>query len=116
MTRFLDGPAAGEVLMLQRAPDYLRAVQNALSGAWDALDLLKDTPGPTDLLIVAYRRVGDRTSCHVDWTRQRSGWYMGGSYELVAEQPADDVLRDTERWRAWCWERKRIDAAIKAEA
>ena len=46
MTRFLDGPAAGVLLALRRAPLYLRVVYHAKrEEPWDALDQLADVPG-----------------------------------------------------------------------
>lgn len=115
MTRFLDGPAAGRVLMLRRSPLYLRAVRGP-DGKWDALDQLGDVPGPGEA-VVAYRRVGEAGALHIDSTecvkvgnktkRRRVGrWYGVAEYRVVDQQPADDVLRDTEAWRAWCRERQ----------
>jgi hypothetical protein len=40
VTKFLDGPAAAEVLMLKRSPDWLRVTYDG--EAFDALDQLQD--------------------------------------------------------------------------
>lgn len=106
MTRFTDGPAADTVLMLHRAPHYLRAVRST-DGTWDALDQLTDTPA-ADETIVAYAMVGEPSRCHVQRSvkgKRVCGWYEGGEYRVVAEQPSDDVLRSTASWRAWVSER-----------
>jgi hypothetical protein len=105
--RFGDGPAVGELLALKRAPLYLRAVFNGQTSKWDALDQLADVPGPEELLVVAYRRVGPARGCMVDWTvkgRKVGGRFASANYEVVAEQPDAATLRETDRWRAWCWE------------
>jgi hypothetical protein len=44
----------------------------------------------------AARRAGDRAHA--------GGRFMTGDYRVVADQPPDDVLRDTTRWRAWATE------------
>lgn len=112
MTRFLDGPAAGVVLMLRRAPVYIRVVRGR---QWDALDQLDDTPEP-DELVTAYQRVGNAGTVHIDFTRKRSAWFATATYRVVPDQPPDRVVRSTYLWRAWCWatreETCRADAAL----
>lgn len=105
MTKFIDGPAAGTVLSLRRAPLYLRAVQNA-DGNWDALDQLDDTPEP-DETVTVYRRVGSATTVHLHGTKI-SGWYAMATYELHAEQPSIEECRDTAKWQDW------VHAQVKA--
>lgn len=102
MTRFLDGPAADTVLMLHRAPHYLRAVKDA-GGNWDALDQLTDAP-QDDEAIVVYEMVSGPFKAHVQRRvkgRRVCGFYEGGEYRVVAEQPSDAVVRSTSSWRAW---------------
>jgi hypothetical protein len=101
MTLFLDGPAAGKTLMLTRAPHYLRAVQG-VTGDWDALDQLTDTPHPGET-VVAYEMVSGPRSMHVCSRGKKavSGWFQGGDYRVVADQPTDEQLRSTDAWRAW---------------
>jgi len=52
MTTFEDGPAKGQHLSLQRAPKFLRVVEDG--GKWDALDQPTDEPRPGETLY-AYR-------------------------------------------------------------
>lgn len=99
MTRFLDGPAAGAVLMLRRAPTYLRAVQGP-TGDWDALDQLTDEPGAAERIVV-YRMERGPFRVHVNRWRQGCGWYQGGEYLAVAPQPDDAAVRTTHAWRAY---------------
>jgi len=102
MTTFIDGPAAGQPLMLRRAARFIRVVES--DGKWDALDQPEDTPKP-DEKIYAYEVRGEVGSCHI----QMRGKYKGGggfypiaSYGFVEKQPDDATMRDTAKWRQWC--------------
>lgn len=99
MTQLLDGPAAGKVLMLKRAPLFLRVVISDKSEI-DALDQLTDEPLANER-IYAYKLAGDVTRVHVNRGRNGCGWYVGGPYRLVLEQPDDATMRDRARWREW---------------
>lgn len=100
MITFLDGPAKGTTLDLKRAPKYLRVAIDA-KGEVDALDQLDDTPRDDETLH-AYRMVGQPTRYHVCRSpRKLSGWHNQAEYEMVDEQPQDEVLRDTQRWQQW---------------
>lgn len=102
MTHFVDGPAAGTRLLLGRAPLFLRAVRDR-NGKWDALDQLSDEP-KIDEEIVVYRLKGQPCRIHAQLTingRRVCQWYEGGNYEVVANQPPDDVLRETAAYRTW---------------
>lgn len=114
MTRFLDGPAKGQTLMLRRAPVFLRAVQGP--SGWDALDQLDDTPAANERIVV-YRLIGEPTWMHVRMTKG-GGIFRGGTYRVVDPQPPEDVLRQTAAWRAWAHEAMlALDAAAEiAEA
>jgi hypothetical protein len=106
MIRLTDGPAAGQTLLLRRAPLYLRVVFNLATRKWDGLDQLGDTPQPGEL-IYAYRRVAKPGSCMLDWTekgRRRGGCFAVASYAVVADPPDEATLRATEAWRQWCWD------------
>lgn len=121
MTVFIDGPAqnngewiAGSrplrrapstPLLLKRAPHYLRAVLGP-AGELDALDQLDDSPKAEET-VVAYEMVGEPTICHINSGRRHggSGFFRGGRYRVVAEQPTDEQLRSTVAWRAWVSER-----------
>lgn len=102
MIRFLDGPAAGQVLELRRVPLLLRVVRDCQTGEWDALDQLDDTPKPTEVIYL-YLRSGTPQRIHVKAARtaggSRSLWH--GEYLHLPEQPLIDVLRDNAKWQAW---------------
>jgi hypothetical protein len=104
MIRFLDGPAEGKTLELRRAPVLLRV---AIDGETvDALDQLSDTPRDTETLYV-YRLEGKASSYHLlvrgPKARERGGWWAYAEYVSVPmdEQPDQETLQDTERWREW---------------
>jgi hypothetical protein len=119
MLKFLDGPAAvvGNGLLIRRAPLHLRAVR-VPGGNWDALDQLDDEPQP-DEAVFAYRQVRSRGTVHVRQAgRGNSGFFVMAEYALVEPQPAEDVLRDTSKWRAWCLAQQavqRVQAAKEAD-
>lgn len=115
MTQFTDGPAAGKALMLKRSPLYLRVVQGA-KGQFDGLDQLIDTPSAGEFVIV-YRRVSLDGHAMVDWTeggRRRGGCFPCATYAVVAEQPDQGTATDTEKWRAWCYARQKLDSKVGA--
>ncbi len=98
MIKFLDGPAAGKVLMLRRAPQFLRVTEKG--GEFDALDMPADEPIDQEKLY-AYRVAGpifhafiDGTGCH--------GCFAVGEYRLVQFQPEDRVMRNVRHWHKWC--------------
>lgn len=107
MIRFTDGPAIGVCLRLRRAPLYLRVARSRV--ARDALDQLDDEPKPRERITVYVRvTLGHRT--HIKSTRSgASGWYANASYRMVADQPGDEVVRGTEKWREWCYARQKVD-------
>ena len=101
MTKFLDGPAKGEVLMLRNCPRYLRVTHQ--QGVWDALDIPSDTPRPSEE-VYAYRRKGDCGHAFVDFggkSKKASGCYAIAEYEIVADQPLAEVLRNNTLWQYW---------------
>lgn len=111
MVRFLDGPAAGESLMLRRIPTLLRVVRSR-NGAWDALDQLDDEPKPTETITV-YRRRDDLAIskyflCSRGKGKRESGQYWNAAYSVLAEQPADNQVRTTAAWQSWA------DAQVKS--
>jgi hypothetical protein len=99
MTRFQDGPAKGQTLMLNRAPRFLRVVEKG--GKFDALDQLDDKPEAGEK-IYAYEIVGEPGSIHINRGGGRGGFYTMGEYKLVAEQPTDAQMRTLQAWRGWC--------------
>lgn len=105
MTTILDGPAAGQKLMLKRSPIFLRVVQD-ITGKWDALDQPEDTAhlGET---VHAYRLKEKPTGvCHLSTRGPRGGrqggWYCIASYEHINPQPDNVTLRSNAAWTAWC--------------
>jgi hypothetical protein len=103
MTRFEDGPAKGQTLMLKRSPQFLRVAE--AGGKWDALDQFEDTPEPGEKLH-AYERHGEAGGCHIRASGGRSGFYTVASYRHCAEQPAQEQMRDQDAWRDWCREQQ----------
>lgn len=105
MTKFLDGPAAGQTLALGRAPKFLRAVFNEHEGIWDALDQVDDTPEPGETLH-AYRVCGKPGKVHIR-ARHGGGFFALAEYRTCL-QPTQQIMRDTELWRAWCREQQNL--------
>lgn len=106
MTRFEDGPAKGQILMLQHAVRFLRVTSSILPGSskthWDALDQLSDQPIPDETLY-AYEIVGTLEWCFMDFgSPRRGGRYVMATYKFVQPQPTDADMRDETAWDAWC--------------
>lgn len=111
MTRFLDGPAEGQQLMLHRSPLFLRVCIGL--GTCDALDMLDDEPADGEAL-VAYRREGKPTVMFIDYTdkktRRRQGKVLrAADYRVAADQPHAAVMASAEKWREWCLERRNLE-------
>lgn len=107
MITFIDGPAQGKTLELHRTPIMLRVVKSTLTGEWDALDQLDDTPKASEEIHVYRMRPGSSGTVHVDYRdaktgRRRGSWMKYAEYTLWPEQPADAIVRTNERWREWC--------------
>jgi hypothetical protein len=100
--RILDGPAAGQVLALRRAPLYLRLVRT-VGGDWDALDQREDQCS-ADELPHAYERIGEASTVHVRMSRG-SGWYQVAEYRAIVDQPDEATMRSNQRWRDWAVDR-----------
>lgn len=100
MTTFHNGPAAGQVMDLGRAPFLLRVTQDGRR--FDALDQPDDEPEPGERLH-AYFLVEGPTACFVRAQRpKRSGLYIMAAYRAVPAQPRDEDMRTRARWVAWC--------------
>jgi hypothetical protein len=97
-SKFIDGPAAGTTLELQRAPHFLRVVIDNEGGV-DALDQISDTPMDNESIYV-YRmsaNLGRGIAC----SRGKNGGcrsFLMCEYKVHANQPSDDVLRDNDKW------------------
>lgn len=104
MVSFEGGALHGELLLLKRAPQFLRGVVGA-DGSKDALDQLDDAPESGETLH-AYALVSSRGMVHLYCSRSRkgnaSGWYVMAKYRAVEAQPAQEVMADTAKWREWC--------------
>ena len=105
MIKFLDGPAKGVALQLQRAPIMLRVVQSP-DGKWDALDQLKDVAADGEKIFV-YRMEGTAGGAFVDGRDPKTGRRFGGycvvaTYRYLAEQPRDEEVRENYAWDQWC--------------
>lgn len=105
VTRFTDGPARGRWLTLARAPQFLRVTRDARTGKFDALDQLADEPLSSEEVWV-YVSEGEAASVHIDYRdadgRRRGRTERLHEYRLCADQPDEETLRDTQKWRAWC--------------
>lgn len=115
MITFMSGPAAGAGLALRRAPMFLRVVIDETDGKVDALDLLDDTPGPSEKIRV-YQLAAPSSMAHVCYRgrdRDRSGWYAVGIYRHVDDVDGE-MVRETGRWRAWVDERCAADPELAA--
>lgn len=98
MVEFIDGPAQG-VLMLKRAPLFLRAVVDN-KGDIDALDQPDDTPKKTEKIHV-YKREGEFNRVHIRMSpRSASGFYMMAQYRYLPDIAGED-FRDNSKWQAW---------------
>jgi hypothetical protein len=104
--RFLDGPAAREVLMLRRAPLFLRAVFNPRKKAepWDALDQLDDEPKPHEQVHV-YVRSATRQLDHVKCGRRSASGLLRRTPTTGCTTGSPTTRRPgrTAAWRAWCY-------------
>lgn len=101
MIRLLDGPAAGQTLMLKRAPRFLRVVRGP-SGKWDALDQLDDTPNDDETITVYARGAEKPGVVHLNMGRLGGGFYVLAYYRHHPAQPAEWQMRETSAWQAWC--------------
>ncbi len=104
MVKFLDGPAAGESLMLRAAPEFLRVVHSPRrkpGNQWDALDQPGDEVAGGET-VYAYRRVGNPTRMHLKMSpRSASGWYAMAEYRVVEDQPSEATMRYRGLWMVW---------------
>lgn len=109
MITFEDGPAAGAVLDLRRAPVFLRVVIDRATNEVDALDQLDDLPALGEDVHV-YRRIGKAETYHIKCARRsESGFRSRAKYQLHDEQPADHVGRSRKSWEDWAmfqWEKE----------
>lgn len=98
MTRFQDGPAKGQNLMLHRSPKFLRVTEE--EGVFDALDEPNDIPRPAEKLY-AYERVKNEGMVHINRGRKGGGFYPVSEYRMIANQPSEEVMRSNVAWNDW---------------
>lgn len=108
MSRFLDGPAAGQELTLARAPIFLRVVIDQTDGKVDALDRLDDTPSPSEHVHVYERVDGTWRSTAGVFACVRSGPHRG------CHHSGGESADYRHPWQAWAKSTER--ARPKAEA
>lgn len=90
-------------LSLERTPKLLRVILNLDGVPCDALDQLDDVPGSDEVMVVY--ESAEVSMVHV--CGSRNGRRFGETRKCVtyfptANQPADEIMRDTEKWRQWC--------------
>ena len=100
MTKFIDGPAAGQVLMLHGQPRFLRVVCDKERRNWDALDQAGDVPRP-DETIYCYELSKSLGMSHVKMNRG-GGFYPISEYSACLNPPTEAVMRDKNQWLGWC--------------
>lgn len=105
-----------KTLLLSRAPLFLRfVVQGTGWRTIDALDQPDDTPAENEHVIGAMRE-GPIGLVHYDGCRNGkrfSGWEQCATYMPIVDVEKN-VLRDNEKWRAWCM--SRVSAAEPSAA
>jgi hypothetical protein len=102
-TRFIDGPALGVTLNLNRAPAFLRVVLDGMTQEWDALDQLDDVPGPTEDIYV-YLLDGDVSTgfaCSRGPGSSGCRRFWHADYRYYAQQPTQEELRNYDFWSLW---------------
>lgn len=101
MTRFEDGPAKGQTLMLKRVARFLRVTE--AGGQFDALDQPCDRARPDEKLY-AYEVFGEIGTVFVDGAKVH-GVYPIANYRFIEPQPDDPTMRDNAAWCEWCLKR-----------
>lgn len=100
MVHFLDGPASGVSLNLQRTPKFLRVVLDHATWEFDALDQLDDEPASNETIYV-YQLVGEVSRGFVCSRGKGCQAFFEAEYRLYAVQPTDEEARDRGKWQAW---------------
>src|SRR4051812_767091 len=104
MVKFLDGPAAGQVLAIRSAPIVLRVVLGP-RGKLDALDQDGDVAESNETIHV-YRLASRVSAIFVRASKGMGGRWPMAEYRFFHEQPPDALARDNTSWRAWMVERR----------
>jgi hypothetical protein len=108
MTRFINGPAHGQNLMLRRAPVFLRVTDDGTK--FDALDQHDDNPEPNERIYcyVMTQYLGGTHLLIRGKNRAAGGFYASAEYTFIEEQPTDEEMRDNARWRRWTEENRKL--------
>ena len=104
MIKFKDGPAAGAILSLRRAPLLIRAVQGPRA-KWDALDQVDDVVNNNErpyLYILAGPARMMHMRCCGKGGKAASGFWAMGEYQLLPAPPDESILRDNTLYAEWC--------------
>jgi len=99
--KLISGPADGQTVAIDRAPFFLRIVQDS-DGRIDALNELSDQIREDE---VAHAYWCDEIigRVHVCCRGGRgSGWRTIGTWRHLDEQPPQEVLRSNVAWAHWC--------------
>jgi len=104
-TKFIDGPAAGTVLSLQRAPLMLRVVVDK-DGKVDALDQLADSPKPNESVHCYIMHGPPGPTGFIDGRDPKTGrrWghpFASATYRLYECPPSEAILRFNAFWAEW---------------
>lgn len=104
-SKFLDGPAAGQMIELRNPTIMLRVVR-AADGTWDALDMPEDVAREDETVFVYRATLKPITVVHVDY-RDKQGrrcgkWHQDAEYRVLPDPPCDEILRKLKLWREWC--------------
>lgn len=100
MTKFTDGPAKGQTLMLKRTPIFLRVA--CKDGKFDALDQPSDEARPGELLFCYILAAKPQGHVTVRGTGGVGGIYPLAQYRLYDLQPAQAIMRHNSLWCHWC--------------
>src|SRR5262245_10530111 len=112
-TKFIDGPAEGQILLLRRAPLLLRVVIDQ-QRTWDALDQLTDTAEPNEKVYV-YQLVKDEGTMQLNMGRRGGGWYRVATYRLYGDQSDQETLHDNSKWQEWAQRESKLGRAWPSE-
>jgi hypothetical protein len=100
--KLVDGPAEG-AYAVKRAPLYLRAILNTLTGEKDVLDQLTDRPDDFEEVWV-YKLEGEAGMVHLNFGSgrggHRTGFYATGTYHHLPDVVGGE-LRSEMAWRTW---------------
>ena len=94
MTKFIDGPAIGIEMALNRTPIMLRVVDE--NGTFDALSELNDFPNPREK-VYCYVMSAYNEATHTC----KTGWCPNVEYKLNGIQPTDEIMRNNDLWADW---------------